>query len=262
MSSARHLDKHCVAFVLPEAPKKGRSWIREEKGTQTQIFWSGYLRVGKPGKSNFLARMSWDFAGISRCVCPPAKGPDPEIQVGQKLRNTLSTGWNSTRSSERPSPEPLLKKKRRPQPYWGADNSGNALDASNALSFRAWGMQAVLSRGIPGKALRGLSGISSGKSQPHWGYGPKVGPEVGFGGSLNRGWLDDQGTVRWNWMEEVPRRTSRVPFAFLCFCLCDTSGSKGGSDFRGRRGIVSVVRWNPRPVIFGFDEHRSKVGQQ
>ena len=30
-------------------------------------------------------------------------------------------------SSERPSPEPLLTKKRRPQPYWGGENSGFTL---------------------------------------------------------------------------------------------------------------------------------------
>ena len=66
-------------------------------------------------------------------------------------------------------------KKKRPQPYWGGENSGNALEASNALNYRVWGIRAVLSREIPGNALRafrGLSGISSGKSQLYWGYGP------------------------------------------------------------------------------------------
>ena len=70
-------------------------------------------------------------------------------------------------------------KKRRPQPYWGGDNSGNALEASNALNDRVWGIPAVLSRRIPGHALRvfpgsfrNFSGISSGKSQPYWGCGP------------------------------------------------------------------------------------------
>ena len=70
-------------------------------------------------------------------------------------------------------------KKRRPQPYWGGENSGNALEASNALNYRVWGIPAVLSREIPGNALRAfpgsfrnLSGISSGKPQPYWGYGP------------------------------------------------------------------------------------------
>ena len=82
--------------------------------------------------------------------------------------------------SERPSPEPLLKKKR-PQPYWGGENSGNALEPSTALNYRARGIPAVLSKKIPGKALRAFpvsfrnfSGISSGKSQAYWGHGPKM----------------------------------------------------------------------------------------
>ena len=49
----------------------------------------------------------------------------------------IATSWaiseevwrNSMTGSERPSPEPLLKK-RRPQPYWGRENSGNALEPS------------------------------------------------------------------------------------------------------------------------------------
>ena len=81
-------------------------------------------------------------------------------------------------SSERPSPEPLLKKEAPPAVLGGGDNSGNALEASNALNYRVWGIPAVLSTGIPGKALRAFpvsfwkfSGISSGKSQPYWGCG-------------------------------------------------------------------------------------------
>ena len=76
-------------------------------------------------------------------------------------------------------------KKRRPQPYWGGDNSGNALEASIALNYRAWGIPAVLSTGIPGKALRAFpvsfrnfSGISSGKSQPYWGCGLTKGQQL------------------------------------------------------------------------------------
>ena len=49
------------------------------------------------------------------------------------------------------------------------------------MNYRAWGIPAVLSRGIPGNALRAFpgsfrnfSGISSGKSQPYWGCGPFV----------------------------------------------------------------------------------------
>ena len=48
-------------------------------------------------------------------------------------------------------------KKRRPQPYSG-ENSGNALEASNAMNYRVWGIPAVLSRKIPGNALRAFPG--------------------------------------------------------------------------------------------------------
>ena len=61
-----------------------------------------------------------------------------------------STTGNSMTGSERPSPEPLLKK-RHPQPYCGGENSGNALEPS--IVFRVW-IPAVLSRGIPGHAPR------------------------------------------------------------------------------------------------------------
>ena len=95
------------------------------------------------------------------------------------LRNTPSTAGNSMTGSGRPSPEPLLKKEAPPAVLGGGDNSGNALEASNALNYRVWGIPAVLSTGIPGNALRAfpgsfrsLSGISSGKHQPYWGYGP------------------------------------------------------------------------------------------
>ena len=61
----------------------------------------------------------------------------------------------------------------------GVPNSGNALEASNALNYRVWGIPAVLSTEIPANALRAFpgsfrnfSGISSGKSQPYWWCGP------------------------------------------------------------------------------------------
>ena len=52
----------------------------------------------------------------------------------------------------------ISEKKKCPQPYWGGDNSGNALEASNALNYRVWGIPAVLSTGIPGNALRAFPG--------------------------------------------------------------------------------------------------------
>ena len=92
--------------------------------------------------------------------------------------NTPSTAGNSMTGSGRPSPEPLLKKEAPPA-VLGGHHSGNALEASNALNYRFWGIPAVLSTGIPANALRAFpgsfrnfSGISSGKCQPYWGYGP------------------------------------------------------------------------------------------
>ena len=95
------------------------------------------------------------------------------------LRNALSIAGNSMTPALRGPLRNNFWKKRRPQPlYWRGDNSGNALEASNALNHRVWGIPAVLSTGIPGKALRAFpgsfrnfSGISSGKSQPYWGCG-------------------------------------------------------------------------------------------
>ena len=65
-------------------------------------------------------------------------------------------------------------------------------------------------------------------------------------------WLDDRGTGQWKWLEEVPRRTSRAPLAFPCFvhCLIRVE-AEGFLDYQGRAGIISIVRWNLRPVIFG-----------
>ena len=51
-----------------------------------------------------------------------------------------------------------FRKKRRPQLYWGGETYGDALEASSALNCRVWGVAAVLSRGIPGKALRAVPG--------------------------------------------------------------------------------------------------------
>ena len=82
------------------------------------------------------------------------------------------------------------EKRGVPSRTGGGENSGNALEASNALNCRAWGIPAVLSREIPGNALRVFfwgsfrifSGISSRKSQPYWGVWPRD-----FWGSLSSG---------------------------------------------------------------------------
>ena len=56
-------------------------------------------------------------------------------------------------------------------------------------------------------------------------------------------------------MEEVPGRTSLVPLAFPCFALCLIGvETEGLLDYQGPAGIISIVRWNLRPVIFGVDK--------
>ena len=55
-------------------------------------------------------------------------------------------------------------------------------------------------------------------------------------------------------MEEVPRHTSLVPLAFPCFVLCLIGvETEGFLDHQGRAGIISTVRWNLYPVIFGVE---------
>ena len=55
-------------------------------------------------------------------------------------------------------------------------------------------------------------------------------------------------------MEEVPRRTSLVPLASPGFvpCLLGVE-TEGLLDYQGSAGIISIVQWNFRPVIFGVD---------
>ena len=77
--------------------------------------------------------------------------PKDPLNGDTRIRASLSTAGNSMAGSERPSPEPLLEKRGVPGRTEGGENSGNALEASDALNFSAWGIPAVLSRGIPGK---------------------------------------------------------------------------------------------------------------
>ena len=58
-------------------------------------------------------------------------------------------------------------------------------------------------------------------------------------------------------MEEVSRRTSLALLASPCSVLCLTlSGmeTEGFFDYQGRAGIISILRWNLRPVIFGVEK--------
>ena len=57
-------------------------------------------------------------------------------------------------------------------------------------------------------------------------------------------------------MEEAPRRTlGRTPFFFplvLVLCLIGVE-TEGFLDYQGRAGIMSIVRWNLRLVMFGVE---------
>ena len=70
------------------------------------------------------------------------------------------------------------EKRGVPSRSGGGENSGNALEASNALNYIGFGASQPYSWGKFQETLwerfRGLSGISSGKSQPYWGYGPYI----------------------------------------------------------------------------------------
>ena len=60
--------------------------------------------------------------------------------------------------SERPSPEPILKKETSPAVLGGGENSGNALEPSNALNYRVWGIAADL-EGNSRKSSESVSGV-------------------------------------------------------------------------------------------------------
>ena len=97
------------------------------------------VRVLKEGVT-----MTWDSADLlQQC----SRGTSRKSEIPPVL---LGIPWPALRGPLRNQ----FWKKRRPQPYWGGENSGNALDASNALNYRVWGIPAVLSREIPGNALR------------------------------------------------------------------------------------------------------------
>ena len=76
----------------------------------------------------------------------------PGVLSKVQMLNTPSTAGNSMTGSERPSPEPLLKKEASPAALGGRE-FWNALEPSNPLNYRVWGIPAVLGNSR-------LSGIS------------------------------------------------------------------------------------------------------
>ena len=68
------------------------------------------------------------------------------------------------------------------------------------------------------------------------------------------------GYGQWKWLEEVPGRTSLAPLASPCFVLCLIGvETEGLLDYQGRAGIISIARWNLRPVIFGAELRASQL---
>ena len=57
-------------------------------------------------------------------------------------------------------------------------------------------------------------------------------------------------------MEEVLRRTSLTSHIFV-LCLLDLE-TDGAFDFQGRAGIMSILQWNLRLVIFGVEKSDKK----
>ena len=61
----------------------------------------------------------------------------------------------------------------------------------------------------------------------------------------------------WRKFRAVPRL---YPIAFSCFALCLIGvETEGLLDYQGRAGIISIVRWNLRPVIFGVELRFSEI---
>ena len=51
---------------------------------------------------------------------------------------------------------------------------------------------------------------------------------------------------------------ARTPCVPLFCTLFNRGGNRRGFRLPGRAGIMSIVRWNLRPVIFGVGLHREK----
>ena len=92
----------------------------------------------------FVALCQW---ALSSRVCDAIGALHLQLLWGRFKVETPSVLLHDS-SSERPSPEPLLKRE--------GETSGNF-----ALNYRAWEGPAILSSGIPGKALREFPGIGA-----------------------------------------------------------------------------------------------------
>ena len=50
-----------------------------------------------------------------------------------------------------------------------------------------------------------------------------------------------------------------TPCVSLFCTLFNRGGNRRALDYQGRAGIISIVRWNLRPVIFGVDKGQEKI---
>ena len=75
------------------------------------------------------------------------------------LRNTPSAAVNSMTGSERPSPEPLLKKEASSAALGRREFWIHALEPSNALNYRAWGDPTRTLEGNCRKCSKSVSGV-------------------------------------------------------------------------------------------------------
>ena len=152
---------------------------------------------------------------------------------------------------------------------FGADgtSSGSSSVASQAAcyrgfsSFRPWGLLGGLLGGVSwGQGLLGgLFEVSLARRDPQT---PRDTPEEtpdqtpgprGPRSTPNMSGRPGYRTMEMNGGSSAPylARTPCVPLCVHCLVWVETEGFL---DYQGRAGIISIVRWNLRPVIFGVDQ--------
>ena len=110
-------------------------------------------------------RAFWELqiGGCKETLRQPYANFSPTLRqpfLSTPLQALPSVGLNSITSSESPSLEPLLKKRRPPAVLREREFRIHALEASNALYYRVPGVLSCTLEGIPGKALRAFLGLS------------------------------------------------------------------------------------------------------
>ena len=165
---------HLQGLSGPPGPKPRKNLKKVSRGLRPRGPPESLEKVSKKSRESGKS-----LEKVSRVWKKSRKGP--ENTFSRLLPDSRGTpGPNSMTGSERPSLEPLLKKRGAPS-HTGGDIILEMLSRlQKSFFYRAWAIPAALSTGIPGNALRAFPGsfrnscgISSGKSQPYWGCGPK-----------------------------------------------------------------------------------------